>query len=201
MRIGRLVLGTNNPGKLKEWARILEQTVKVIGPSEFGELPEPQEGGSTFEENARQKAIHYAKLTGEYVLSEDGGYEVDALGGAPGVRSRRILPGGREGTDQELIDYVLEKLEGLPPEGRTVNLTVAAALADPDGNIIYEDRERFQGIVSERPGSVMIPGYPFRSIHYIPELGKTYAELTDEEHEKYSHKRKIAKRLIDFLNE
>ncbi len=195
----RLVLGTGNPGKLKEWTEILSGTVSVGGLSEFGELPEPEEQGTTFEENARLKARHYALLTHEYVLSEDGGYEVDALDGAPGVKSKRILPGDKEGTDQELIDFVLGKLKGVSFDKRTVKLTVAAAISDPEGNIIYEDKESFGGMVSEEPGPVLIEGYPFRTIHFIPELGKTYAELTPEEHHKFSHKRKIAKRLSKFL--
>ena len=199
MRVKRLVLGTGNPGKIKEWTNLLKDGVAVISLSEFGKLSEPDETGKTFEENARQKAIHYAKLTGEYVLSEDGGYEVDALSGAPGVRSRRILPGDKDGSDQELIDYILERLKGLPSEKRAVKLTVAAAVSDPRGKIIFEDRESFSGVVTEKVGPVLIPGYPFRSIHYIPELDKTYAELTPEEHKKYNHKRLIAERLTKFL--
>src|SRR3989344_7490923 len=123
MKIKRLVLGTTNPGKLSEWKEILGDTIDLVGISELGLYPEPNESGKTFEENARIKARHYASLSGEYVLSEDGGYEVDALGGAPGVKSRRILPGDKEGTDQELIDYVLKKLKNTPKEKRTVSLT------------------------------------------------------------------------------
>ena len=78
---------------------------------------------------------------------------------------------------------------------------MAAALSDPKGNIIFEDTESFAGIVSEKPGPVLINGYPFRSIHFIPELGKTYAELTDNEHSVYNHKKPIAERLAKFLLE
>ncbi|MBI2066111.1 non-canonical purine NTP pyrophosphatase, partial [Candidatus Woesebacteria bacterium] len=111
MSLERIVLGTRNPGKLSEWTNVLREegfNGKVLGVSDIGDFEDPRETGETFGENARQKATHYAKLTGEYTLSEDGGYEVDALGGAPGVHSRRILPGGNEGTDEELIDFVLE---------------------------------------------------------------------------------------------
>lgn len=201
MRIKRLVLGTGNPGKLQEWNKLLEKVIFLVGISEFGHLPKPKENGRTFEENARQKATHYAKFTHEYVFSEDGGYEVDALGGAPGPRSRRILPGGKEGTDEELINYILRKLEGLPKEKRGVKLTVAAAVSSPKGKIIFEDRASISGIVTRKPGPVKIEGYPFRSIHFLPKPGKTYAELTEEEHEKYNHKRQIAERLANFLLE
>lgn len=201
MKIKRLVLGTGNSGKLQEWNKLLEKIIFLVGISEFGHLPKPKENGRTFEENARQKATHYAKLTREYVFSEDGGYEIEALGGAPGPRSRRILPGGKEGTDEDLINYILRELEGLPKEKRGVKLTVAAAVSSPKGKIIFEDRASISGIVTRKPGPVKIEGYPFRSIHFLPKLGKTYAELTEEEHEKYNHKRQIAERLARFLLE
>ncbi len=201
MAIERLVIGSTNPGKIKEWSGFLKRIVPVISIVDLGVFPEPKESGTTFIENARLKARHYALLTHEYVFSEDGGYEVDALGGLPGVRSRRILPGDKDGTDQELIDYILGKVKGLPPEKRGVKLSSASALSDPLGNIIFEDISSSVGIVAEKTGPILIPGYPFRSIHWLPQLGKTYAELTAEEHEKYSHKKPVAERITKFLVE
>ncbi len=201
MKIKRLVFGTTNPAKLKEWSELLEGIIPLVGISEFGKLPKPKESGKTLKENAREKASHYAKLTGEYVISEDGGYEIDVLGGAPGVMSRRILPGGKDGTDQELIDFVLEKLKNVPLDKRTVKLTTSIALSDPKGNILFEEKASSKGIVSQKSGPVLIPGYPFRTIHYFPKLGKTYAELTRKERKKYSHKKRIARRLVKFLLE
>ncbi len=198
--IKRLVIGSTNPAKVNEWSKLIKR-VNVIGVSKLGSFPEPKEQGKTFEENAVIKARHYAKLTGEYVFSEDGGYEVDALGGAPGVKSRRILPGGKDGTDDELINFVLKKMKGLPSSKRSVKLSFAAAVSDPKGNIIYEDNGSFAGIVAGKPGPVRIEGYPFRTIHFIPRLGKTYAELTEEEHEKFNHKKPVARRLEKFLLE
>ncbi|KKU03146.1 MAG: Non-canonical purine NTP pyrophosphatase [Candidatus Woesebacteria bacterium GW2011_GWC2_47_16] len=200
MKIRRLVIGSTNPAKINEWKKLLKGFL-VISLAELGDFPEPQEHGKTFEENAVLKARHYAKLTGEYVFSEDGGYEVDALGGAPGVKSRRILPGGKDGTDDELINFVLEKLKGIPSKKRSVSLSFAAAVSDPKGHIIFEDKNSFFGIVTKKPGPVKIEGYPFRSIHFIPKLGKTYAELNDEEHEKFNHKAPVARRLTKFLLE
>ena len=200
MRIKWLVIGSNNKAKVDEWKKLLKG-FPVITLAELGDFPEPQEHGKTFEENAVLKARHYAKLAGEYVFSEDGGYEVDALGGAPGVRSRRSLPGGKDGSDEELINYVLEKLRGIPLKKRGVKLSFAAALSDPKGRIIYQDTGSFQGIVAGKPGPVLIEGYPFRSIHFIPELGKTYAELTEKEHKKFNHKKPVAQRLAKFLLE
>lgn len=199
--IERLVIGSTNPAKLEEWQKFLKEIIKVILISELGNFPEPQETGKTFQDNAWIKARHYALLIHEHVFSEDGGYEVDALGGLPGVKSRRILPGDKDGTDQELINYVLEKVKGLPPEKRGVKLTSAAALSDPLGNIIFEDISSSVGVIAEKPGLILIPGYPFRSIHWFPELGKTYAELTEEEHERYNHKKPVAEKLTKFLED
>ncbi|KKT66641.1 MAG: Non-canonical purine NTP pyrophosphatase [Candidatus Curtissbacteria bacterium GW2011_GWC1_44_33] len=200
MKIKRLVIGSTNPAKINEWKKLL-RGFPVISLAELGNFPEPHESGKTFGENARLKASHYAKLTGEFVLSDDGGYEVDALGGLPGVNSRRILPGGKDGTDADLINFVLEKLKGIPSKKRTVSLSFVAAVSDPKGNVIFEDKNSFVGIVTKKPGPVKIEGYPFRTIHFIPKLGKTYAQLNEEEHEKYNHKAPVARRLKKFLLE
>jgi len=200
MRLKRLIFGSSNPGKLQEWKKLLKG-IEVISISDLGNFPEPKETGSTFRQNARIKASHYSRLTGEYVFSEDGGYEVDALGGLPGVNSRRILPEGKEGTDRQLVEYILGKLKGVSKKKRGVKLSFAAALSDPSGKIIFEGGNFLAGLVSDRPGPISIPGYPFREIHLLPQLGKTYAELSEEEHEKYNHKKPVAQRLIKFLLE
>lgn len=201
MKLEKIVLGTGNPGKVKEWTRLLPNLVEIVSVSELEDFGGPTEEADTFIENAKQKARFYAKKTGEHVFSEDGGYEVDALNGAPGVRSRRILPGEKEGTDEQLIDYILEKVKGVPDEERGVSLTCTAALSSPDGEILFEDRASLRGVITKKRGPVAIKGYPFRTIHFIPEVGKTYAELNKEEHDRYNHKKKIARRLNQFLLE
>lgn len=200
MKIERLVLGSTNQGKLQEWTRFLKD-FPIISISELGSFPEPQESGKTYTENAKIKAKHYAGLTGEFVFSEDGGFEVDALGGLPGVKSRRILPGEKDGTDEELNEYVLSRLKGLSREKRTARLTFVACVSDRKGNIIFEDSNSLEGFVVEETRPVTIRGYPFRSILFIPEAGKTYAELSEEEHKLLSHKKAVAQRLTKFLLE
>ncbi len=198
----RLIIGSLNPAKISEWADFFREFgLNVKQEPSLENLPKPEEIGLTFIENARLKAAGYAKLLNKYVFADDGGYEIDALGGLPGVKSRRILPGDREGTDQELIDYVLERMRGIPYGKRTVKLTSAVALSDPYGMIIFEEICSSPGVIAEEQGPILIPGYPFRSIHILPELGKTYAELTEKEHKRYSHKRPVAKRLAKFLLE
>jgi len=102
---------------------------------------------------------------------------------------------------QDLIDIVLSKMKGVPLEKRTVHLTSAAALSDPDGKIIFEDIASSAGFISQSPGPVLIKWYPFRSIHFLPDIGKTYAELSPEELRALSHKRPVAEKLARFLLE
>ena len=198
--IEHIIVGSKNVGKVEEWSRyFIEFGIETKNLSDFGELETPEETGSTFAENARIKASGYAKRIHEYVFADDGGYEIDFLDGWPGIRSRRIFPGEKEATDQELIDIVLERMKGVPREKRTVKLTSAAALSNPNGKIIFEDIAHSPGFITEKPGPVLIPGYPFRTIHFLPDLGKTYAELTPEELKAHSHKRPVAKKLAEFL--
>lgn len=201
MRIERLVIGSSNPAKISEWTKALSDLLEVSPVSEFGDFPEPEENEASYLKNARQKASHYSKLTNNFTLAIDGGFEIDALGGWPAVKSRRLLPGDVKANDEELIQFVLEKLKGVPIEKRTVRLGGAYALSDPSGNIIFTDSAFLEGLVAEKVGPVLIPGYPFRSIHFIPKVGKTYAELSEKEMAEYSTKAKIMPNLLEFLLE
>lgn len=196
----RIVIGSNNPAKIGEWRSWLKEFgVDTLGLRDFSMIPEPEETGETFVKNAEIKASWYAVHTQSFVLADDGGYEIDFLGGWPGVKSRRILPGGKEGTDEQITRIVLEKMKGVPTQKRTVRLTSSLAFSDPTGRIIFEDIASSSGIIAEKSGPVLVKGYPFRSIHFLPEYQKTYAELTPEELLKHSHKLPMAKKLVKFL--
>lgn len=199
MKIKRLVIGTSNPGKVKEWKFFLKGVIPVVSVSEIGNYKSSEENEKTFLDNAIQKAKYYSKLTNEYVLSEDGGFEVDYLGGLPGIKSRRILPGNKDGTDEELIDFILKKLKGVSKEKRKAKITVFVVVADPEGKIIFKENNFIEGIITTKPSKKIEPGYPYRSILFLPKLGKYFIELTEEEHRKYAHRRLIADRLNKFL--
>jgi len=200
MRIKHLVLGTSNPGKIKEWKKLIGNSFSLIAALDFN-VKSPKEKGYSFKEIAKNKAIYYTKLTKEFVLSEDGGFEVDYLDGAPGIKSRRILPGDREGSDEELVNFIISKLKGVPTKKRKARLIVNVVLADPKGNIIFEDKGSIEGFVSDKAKGIMESGYPYRSILFIPEVKKMYSEFTEKDHEKFDHRRPIAERLIKFLIE
>lgn len=200
MRIKRLVIGSTNPGKIKEWKMLLSK-FPLVSIAQLGKFPEPEENGDTFSEIAKRKAKHYARLTKNFVLAEDGGFEIDFLDGAPGVKSRRILPGDKDGTDQELIDFVMDKLDGVPVSKRGAKLIVSVALATPDGKIIYEDAGEIRGEVPLKSSPNLEPGYPYRSVFFIPEAKKDYVDLTEDEHRRFNHRSAVARRLAKFLLE
>jgi XTP/dITP diphosphohydrolase len=128
----RLLLASGNPGKLRELRAILRGLpVELVGLADAGagEPPEVPETGATFLDNALQKARAYAAWSGLAAVADDSGLEVDALGGAPGVRSARYAGAGAD--DQANLDKLLAELDGVPPERRTARFRCAAVLVDP----------------------------------------------------------------------
>ena len=199
MKITRLVIGTTNPGKLAEWKSFLQDQVEILGLSDFPKMADISETGSTFAENARIKASTYAKALNEFVYSEDGGMEIDALNGWPGVSSHRLLPDGSEASDDQVMSHTLERMKDIPASNRQARLAFSAAIADPSGQIIFESQGALEGVITDSIGPVVIPGYPFRSIFFLPQVNKTYAELSDKEHDQYNHKKPVAQKVIEFL--
>jgi XTP/dITP diphosphohydrolase len=157
-----------------------------VTPRELGTPPRVDETGSTFEANARLKARAYAAWSGLPALADDGGLEVDALGGEPGVRSARWL--GREASDDELIAATLERLRGVPAAERGAALRLVVALVLPGGAEVLGEG-RIRGLIAEQATPRRDPGFPFRSVFYLPELGKYYVDLTAAEHERLNHRR------------
>lgn len=197
MKISTLIIGTSNPAKLKDWRHYLSDAVRVDGIDP--NLPQPEETGTTFMDNATLKASYYAKLTNDFVLSDDAGFTIDALDGAPGVKSRRLLPNDQEATDQQCVDWVIEKMKNVPQENRGASLVSVAAIANPQGEIIFQSQEAVSGVVPESPGPILKEGYPFQTVLYIPNLEKTFAEFTQAEYDLLSVRGVLAKRIIEFL--
>ena len=135
----RLVLATKNPGKVVEIKEILGSVpVEVVAASAYKDIPEIEENGETFEDNAAHKALATAKATGEVALADDSGLEVDALRGAPGVRSARFagedLPRGRE-RDRANYEKLLSLLKDVEDAERTARFRCVVAIADPYGKV------------------------------------------------------------------
>jgi len=143
----RLLIGTSNPGKAAELAGYLEPLgFELLTLSDL-DLEPVEETGETFEENAVLKAKAYAAASGLPTLADDAGLEVDALGGAPGVRTHRWL--GDEVTDLKLFLAILDRLKDVRPPKRTARLKVVLALAKPDGTVVTVARSAEGAIVEE----------------------------------------------------
>ena len=188
--MSRVLFATSNPHKAEEVRAILEPLgLDVTTLDELGSLPpEPVEDGETFEENARIKALAYARETGLECLAEDSGLSVDALGGAPGVHSARYagVEGSRAERDRANNEKLLRELEGVEPARRTARFVCALCLAAPDGSIIAEARGTYEGVIADAPRGA--GGFGYDPLLHLPDVGRTSAELSAEEKNARSHR-------------
>lgn len=199
----KLLIATTNPGKLAEIRRFLSDLpVELVSLSDIGVSDSVEETGKTFEDNAILKAKFYAQKSGLPTVADDGGFEIDALGGAPGVKSHRWIHGDREDTDEELIAYTFEKLSGVPQDKRGAQLRAVLALVLPDGEV-HTATDATRGIVPAAPSTERVSGFPYRSILYIPEIGKYYNHdlLTPEETDRYNHRKRALDRLKPIIRD
>jgi XTP/dITP diphosphohydrolase len=178
------LLASNNADKLAELGEILAGLpLTLVTPAQVGLDLEVDETGTTFEENARLKATSFAGASGLMALGDDSGLEIDALGGEPGVRSRRYA--GADATDENRIALVLKKLEGVPPGRRTARFRCVMAVATPAG-VVGVVHGRCEGVIAEAPrGS---NGFGYDPIFLLPNQGRTMAELSSAEKHALSHR-------------
>jgi len=206
--MNRLLIATTNPAKLAEYRLLLRPfELEVLSLSDVGIAARAPETGATFEENARLKAAFYFARANIATLADDGGLEVDALGGAPGVQSHRWLdaPGaGRTGghaSDRELAEGVIRRMAGVEKSRRTARLRTAAAMVFREGGLARESvaEAAFEGIIADRCYPEIRPGFPYRAVLFIPERGRYFAELGVEEEARLSQRRKLIEKLGDDL--
>jgi XTP/dITP diphosphohydrolase len=181
----KLLIATNNPGKLKEYRSLLRGLpLEITSLQEEGIDFEPEETGNTFEENAALKARAFAGRSGLPTLADDSGLEIDVLGGAPGVHSARY-GGARRGEDVRRYERVLRQLEGVPPDRRTARFRCVVAVAMPDGRVETADG-RVEGVIASAPQGDQ--GFGYDPIFFIPEFGCTMAQLPPEAKNRISHR-------------
>ncbi|MBQ4259697.1 MAG: XTP/dITP diphosphatase [Lachnospiraceae bacterium] len=192
----RMIFATGNAGKMKEIRMIMEGTgYEVISMKEAGVDIEIEENGSTYEENAMIKAKVVAAITGDTVLADDSGLEIDYLNKEPGVQSARYLG---EDTPYAIKNAsLISRLEGVPDEQRTARFVCAIAAVLPDGRELTT-RATIEGRIGyEEKGN---HGFGYDPIFYVPEFGKTTAELTEEEKNQVSHRGKALELMKKELN-
>jgi XTP/dITP diphosphohydrolase len=193
----RLLLATNNPHKIAEYRQLLADCGwQLVTFADLGLTLDEEEVGDTYEDNARMKAVKAARASGLRALADDSGLDVEALGGEPGPRSARF---GGEGTShREKIDLLLERLKGRPPRERGCRFVCVIAVADPE-----EQVRLCQGVclgqVAEAPRGE--GGFGYDPIFYLPELGKTMAELSAEEKNVISHRGRAVQQARQMLKE
>jgi len=179
----RFLLGSTNPGKLREYREILQGLdLELVAPSDLNPVPsEPDEDARTFAENAASKARAYATASGLQTIADDSGLEVYALRGAPGVRSRRFF--GEDASPAERNAKLLGLLDGA--RDRSARFVCVTALASPDGHVDLFEGE-VHGEIAESPRGEA--GFGYDPVFVIAGDGRTMAELTSEEKHRISHR-------------
>ena len=200
----RLFVATTNPGKLRDFTAATESSDLLLVPLPgLKETPAPAEDEPTFAGNARLKAAYYSAFApGEIVLADDSGLEVDALGGEPGARSARFAADARFSVPAvEDIDalnnlYLLDRLRNVPAERRQARYRCVLAAAR-DGECLMTADEAVEGEILAAPRGV--GGFGYDPLFFLPELGKTMAEIDLATKHRLSHRGKALRNLVERL--
>jgi XTP/dITP diphosphohydrolase len=179
--IRRLVIATANPGKIRELRALLSDLPLELLSAEG--MPEVEETGATFAENAELKARAAAGWSGEWALSDDSGLEVDALGGQPGVHSNRFA--GENTTEADRNRILLELLKDVPRERRTARYRAAVVVAAPDGRM-WVHEGACEGLILDEPRGT--GGFGYDPHFHLPEYGRTMAEIEPALKNRISHR-------------
>ena len=195
--MNKLLIATSNMGKVREYQALLRDLdAELTWPLRENLQMEVEETGDTYAENARLKAEAYAASSGLWTLADDSGLEVDALGGAPGVRSARYA--GEAASDRERYRLLLERLAGTPPEKRSARFRCVIALASPAGRVWFREGSCEGVITAVASGE---GGFGYDPVFCVPELGCTMAELPQEEKNQISHRARAARGIVSLLGE
>ena len=191
----KLLIATNNKGKVKELQELLKDLdLELVTPADINLDLEVVEDGSTYAENAAKKAVAFARASGLISLADDSGLEVDALDGAPGLYSARYHPkSGANDADRRA--YMLENLKDKPrPWTAHFHATIAIAVTENDVQVV--DGDCYGEIIPEERGT---GGFGYDPIFFLPELGKTMAEFDMEEKNRLSHRARAVINAIPLL--
>lgn len=198
--VPQLLIATNNPGKVREMRQLLAGCGwDVVAPRDIGLDLAVQETGRSYAENARLKAQAFCRASGLAALADDSGLEVDALGGEPGpLHHERGWDPSPGGGDAERIQILLRALEGVPPQRRTARYRAVLAVALPDGRVI-EAEGACEGVIVDQPAGE--GGFGYDPVFYLPDLGRSMAQLSQEEKNRISHRARAAAALRGRLRE
>jgi XTP/dITP diphosphohydrolase len=195
MKVTKLFLASSNPGKLREYVELARGsgvTIELL--PRFREFLSFEESAPTFAENSAGKALHYGRFTDEAVLADDSGLVVPALGGAPGVYSARHA--GPGASDADRVQKLLREMRGQAGAGRRARFVCVTALAQA-GRAIAVVSDLANGVITEEPRGAR--GFGYDPIFLFEELGRTYAELTPDQKNAYSHRGKTFRKLLYMI--
>ena len=201
----RILLASTNQGKLAELSELLgtiNEKVEWLCLKAYPDIPEVVEDGNTFAENARKKALGYAKATGLWTIADDSGLVIDALNGNPGVYSARYAAdecsGNRKTIDMANYRKVLANLKNIPDKERTARFMCGLCLASPE-RVLLETEGTVEGIINHGP--IGENGFGYDPIFYIPSLNKTAAQLDPQEKNSISHRGNAIRNLKPLLED
>jgi XTP/dITP diphosphohydrolase len=178
----KLLFATNNVKKRKELEALVQGlALEVVTPADMKLVMDVDEDGQTFAANAEKKARAFAKATGLWSLADDSGLCVDALGGAPGIRSARYAPG----TDQDRCEKLLAALKDVPDSKRQAHFACVLCLCSPEREVFFEEGRCDGEIARQLSGTA---GFGYDPVFFVPSLEKTMAELTPEQKNRLSHR-------------
>lgn len=197
----KILIATHNPAKLKEIIEYLSDLpIEFVSLQDIGITEEVEEDTGSYEGNSQKKAIEYAKLSGLPAISDDGGLEIAALGGAPGVDSHYFA--GKDGTEEDIIEKMKQVLKGVKKENKTRDVTFfgVTSLALPTGEVWSTHAEVYLELAQE-PSPRFVKGFPFRSFLVLPKTSKYFheSELTVDERNQYNHRYKALMKLQEII--
>jgi XTP/dITP diphosphohydrolase len=189
------VLATRNPDKGRELEALLKDLgIRIRTLAEFPGAPEVVEDGETCDANAIKKAETIARVTGLPAVADDTGLMVEALGGRPGVHAARYA--GEGATYEDNCRKLLYELSGVPSKRRGARFVTVAAIADPKGKVEVV-RGALDGMITEAPAGSK--GFGYDPVFFVPELGRTLAQLTPEEKNRISHRARAFAKVKELL--
>jgi XTP/dITP diphosphohydrolase len=192
----KLIIATNNKNKIIEIEDKLAGVagLELVPLGRYPDPPEIVEDGETFRDNAEKKARGIAAFTGHYSMADDSGLVIEALGGRPGVYSARY--GGESATDKDRNCKVLDEMRGVPAARRAARFVCVIAICGPDGRCVFAEGECGGIIAEEIKGN---RGFGYDPIFFLPDRGKTMAELPLEEKNRINHRARALEKARDLL--
>ena len=190
-----IILATNNDNKLREIREMLSGgDINVMSLKEADIMKDVEETGQTFKDNAAIKAREICRMTNEPVLADDSGLEVDFLDGAPGIYSSRFM--GEDTPYSEKNRAIIEKLRDAKEDERGAAFRCVMALVFPDGREFYTEG-KMPGVIAKEPMGEN--GFGYDPILFLPEYGKTSAQLTPEEKNAISHRGEALRKMVEII--